>query len=69
MMGGPGFGEVILLLLVYPLAAMLGAVMIGAGIALGLRWGGRGLLKIIYNDPEFEKWLKQVLNASEKSGP
>ena len=69
MMGGPGFGEVILLLLVYPLGAMLGAVMIGAGIALGFRWGGRWLLKIIYSDPEFEKWLRQVLNTSEKSDP
>ena len=69
-MVGPGFSEVILLaLLVYPLGAMLGAVMIGVGIALGFRWGGRWLLKIIYSDPEFKKWLKQVLNASEKSDP
>ena len=67
-MAGPGFGEVILLmLLVYPLAAMLGAVMIGAGIALGLRWGGRWLLKIVYSDPEFERWLKEIFNTSEKS--
>lgn len=68
-MGGPGFGEVILLLLVYPLGAMLGAVMIGVGIALGFRWGGRWLLKIIYSDPELEAWLKRVLNTSEKSDP
>ena len=66
-MVGPGFGEVILLMLLYPLAAMLGAVMIGAGIALGLRWGGKWLLKVIYSDPEFEKWLRQVINTSEKS--
>ena len=66
-MMGFGFLEFIVLILIYPLAAMLGAVMIGIGIALGLRWGGRWLLKIIYTDPEFEKWLKQVLNASEKS--
>ena len=66
-MGGPGFGEVIvLMLLVYPLGAMLGAVMIGIGIALGFRWGGRWLLKIIYSDPEFEKWLKRVLSSSQK---
>ena len=68
-MGGPGFGEVILLLLVYPLGAMLGTVMIGVGIALGFRWGGRWLLKIIYSDPELEAWLKRVLNTSEKSDP
>ena len=67
MMGGPGLGEVILLLLVYPLAVLLGAVMMGAGIALGLRWGGKWLVKAIYNDLEFEKWLKQIINASEKS--
>ena len=62
-----GFLEFIILILIYPLAMLLGAVMIGIGIALGLRWGGRWLLKIIYTDPEFEKWLKQVRNASEKS--
>ena len=66
-MMGFGFLEFIVLILIYPLAAMLGAVMMGIGIALGLRWGGRWLLKIIYTDPEFEKWLKQVLKASEKS--
>ena len=66
-MMGIGFLEFIILILIYPLAMLLGAVMIGIGIALGLRWGGRWLLKIIYTDPEFEKWLKQVRNASEKS--
>ena len=58
--------ELIFLILVYPLAAIFGTVMIGVGIALGFRWGGRWLLKIIYSDPEFEKWLKRALNASEK---
>ena len=66
---GLGFLEFIILIFIYPIAALLGAVMIGIGIALGLRWGGRWLLKIVYTDPEFEKWLKQVLNASEKSDP
>ena len=61
-MGGIGIVEFIFLILVYPLGAMFGAVMIGVGIALGFRWGGRWLLKIIYSDPEFEKWLKRVLN-------
>ena len=65
-MGGPGFLEFILMLVIYPIAAMLVAVTIGIGIALGFRWGGRWLLKIIYTDPEFENWLKQILNASEK---
>ena len=64
---GIGFLELIILILIYPIAMLLGAVMLGIGIALGLRWGGRWLLKIIYTDPEFEKWLRQVLNASEKS--
>ena len=64
-----GFFELIFLILIYPIAAILMAVMIGIGIALGLRWGGRWLLKIIYTDPEFEKWLKRVLNTSEKSDP
>ena len=64
---GVGFLELIILILIYPIAMLLGAVMLGIGIALGLRWGGRWLLKIIYTDPEFEKWLRQVLNASEKS--
>lgn len=65
-MGGPGFGELIILILIYPLGAMFGAVMIGVGIALGFRWGGRWLLKIIYSDPEFERWLKRVLSSSQK---
>ncbi len=68
-MMGIGFLEFIFLILIYPLAALLGAVMIGIGIALGFRWGGRWLLKIIYSDPEFEKWLKAVLNASDRSEP
>lgn len=66
-MGAIGFLEFIILIVIYPLIAIFTAVIIGVGIALGLRWGGRWLLKIIYSDPEFEKWLKQVLNTSEKS--
>ena len=67
---GPSFSEFIFLILViYPIAAMLVAVTIGIGIALGFRWGGRWFLKIVYTDPEFEKWLRRVLNTSEKSGP
>ena len=65
-MGGIGIVEFIFLILVYPLGAMFGAVMIGVGIALGFRWGGRWLLKIIYSDPELEEWLKRVLNPPEK---
>ena len=68
-MGGIGIVEFIILIVMYPLIAMFTAVILGVGIALGFRWGGRGLLKIIYSDPEFEKWLKRVLNASEKSDP
>ena len=52
------------MLLVYPLGAMLGAVMIGVGIALGLRWGGKWLMKAMYNDLEFERWLKRILKSS-----
>ena len=63
---GIGFFELISLILIYPLALMLVAVMIGIGIALGFRWGGRWLLKNIYSDPEFEKWLKRILNTPEK---
>ena len=58
--------ELIFMILVYPLGAIFGAVMIGVGIALGFRWGGRWLLKIIYSDPEFEKWLKRVINPPEE---
>lgn len=61
-----GIGEFIILILIYLLAAMLGVVMLGIGIALGFRWGGRWLLKIIYSDPKFERWLKRILNTSEK---
>ena len=68
-MGAIGFLEFIILIVIYPLMAIFTAVIIGVGIALGLRWGGRWLLKIIYSDPEFEKWLKRVLNASEKPDP
>ncbi len=66
-MGMPGLVEMIFLILVYPIAALLAAVMLGIGIALGFRWGGRWLLKIIYSDPEFEKWLKGLIKDSEKS--
>ena len=62
---GVGFFELIIVIFVYPMAALLGAVMMGIGIALGLRWGGRWLLKIIYSDPEFEKWLKRVIKDSK----
>ena len=65
-MGGIGIVEFIILIVMYPLIAMFTAVILGVGIALGFRWGGRWLLKIIYSDPEFEKWLKRVLNTSEK---
>ena len=68
-MMGISLFELISVILIYPIAAMLVAVMMGIGIALGFRWGGRWLLKIVYTDPEFEKWLKRVLNASEKSDP
>lgn len=65
-MGGPSFSEFLFLILViYPIGAMLVAVMIGIGIALGFRWGGRWLLKIIYTDPEFEKWLKRIIKDSK----
>lgn len=66
-MGGPGFAELIILIVMYPLAAIFGAVIIGIGIALGFRWGSKWLLKAIYSDPELEKWLKRVLNSPEKS--
>ena len=65
-MGGPSFPEFITLILTSIAGAMFMAVMVGISIALGLRWGGRWLLKIIYSDPEFEKWLKQVVNTSKK---
>ena len=67
MMGGPGPIEIIILLLLYPLGVLFMALMIGVGILLGFRWGGKWLVKALYNDPEFEAWLKRVLNASEKS--
>lgn len=66
-MVGPGFLDfIVMILVIYPIAAILTAVTIGVGIALGFRWGGKWLLKAIYNDPEFENWLKQVLKPSEK---
>ena len=65
-MGGPGFAEFIILILMYVAGAMLMTVMVGIGVALGLRWGGKWLLEAIYSNPEFEAWLKRVLNASEK---
>ena len=69
-MGGPGFLDfIIMILVIYPIAAILAAVTIGIGIALGLRWGSKWLLKAIYSDLEFEKWLKRVLNSSEKPEP
>ena len=68
-MGGPSFPEFIILILTSVAGAMFMAVMIGVGIALGFRWGGRWLLEEIYTNLKFEKWLKQVLNASEKSDP
>ena len=63
---GPSFAEFIVLILVYIAGAMLMTVMVGIGIALGLRWGGRWLLEAIYSNSEFEKWLKRIINASEK---
>ena len=65
-MMGPGFAEFIILILVYIAGAMLMTVMVGIGIALGLRWGGKWLLETVYSNPEFESWLKRVLNAPEK---
>ncbi len=66
MMGIGGI-EIIILLLLYPLGALFMALVIGVGILLGFRWGGKWLVKALYNDPEFEAWLKRVLNPSKKS--
>ena len=66
-MAGPGFAEFIILILMSIAGAMFIAVMVGIGIALGLRWGSRWLLEAIYSNPEFEVWLKRVLNTTEKS--
>lgn len=68
-MMGVGLFELIFLLLLYPLAALFMALVIGIGIMLGFRWGGKWLVKAIYNDPEFERWLKGIINLSEKSKP
>ena len=65
MMGIGGI-EIIILLLLYPLGALFMALMIGVGILLGFRWGGKWLVKALYNDPEFEAWLKRVLTSPEK---
>ena len=65
MMAGPSLLEFILLLVMYPIVAILVGVTIGIGIALGFRWGGRWLLKAIYSDPQFERWLKRVLDPSD----
>ena len=64
---GIGGMELIILLLVYPLGALFMALIIGVGILLGFRWGGKWLVKAMYNDPEFEAWLKRVLTSPEKS--
>ena len=63
---GIGGMELIILLLVYPLGALFMALIIGVGILLGFRWGGKWLVKAMYNDPEFEAWLKRVLTSPEK---
>lgn len=68
-MAGPGFAEFIILILMSIAGAMFMAVMVGIGIALGLRWGSRWLLEEIYTNLKFEAWLKRVLNTSEKSDP
>jgi hypothetical protein len=65
MMGIGGI-ELIIMLLVYPLGALFMALIIGVGILLGFRWGGKWLVKAMYNDPEFEAWLKRVLASPEK---
>ena len=67
LMAGPGFAEFIILILMSIAGAMFIAVMVGIGIALGLRWGGRWLLEEIYTNLKFERWLKRMLNTSEKS--
>ena len=66
-MAGPGFAEFIILILMSIAGAMFIAVMVGIGIALGLRWGSKWLLEEIYTNLKFESWLKRVLNTSEKS--
>lgn len=68
-MGGPGFSEFIILILMAIAGAMFMVVMIGVGVALGFRWGSRWLLEEIYTNLKFERWLKRVLNTSEKSDP
>lgn len=66
-MAGPGFAEFIILILMSIAGAMFIAVMVGIGIALGLRWGSKWLLEEIYTNLKFESWLKRVLNPSKKS--
>ena len=53
--------------LAYVLVAFLVTSLLAMAIAWGLKWGIKWGLKEISRDSELEAWLKQVLNASEKS--
>lgn len=46
---------------------VLQLLVLGFGIALGIKWGGILLLKRIARDPELTEWLKQILNPTNSS--
>ena len=66
MMFGAGPIEFIILIFVYISGGLLGAVLLGVGIALGIRWGFGWALKDLARDSELGAWLKQLLNPPDK---
>ena len=66
-MVGPSLGGFMVVMLVHISGAIFVTVMLAVGIAWGIRWGLTWAVKEISRAPGLERWLKRVLNSSEKS--
>ena len=52
--------------LLYLIPTLFFTVILAITIAWGIRLGGLWLIKAVSNDGQFEEWLRQIFNNSEK---
>ena len=56
---------IIIYFLLYASGAVFLTVMLAVGVAWGIRWGLTWALKEVSRDPEFERWLKRIINSTD----
>lgn len=60
------FVGLIIIILLYISGIILAVVMLAVAISLGIRWGGKWLLKDLSDDPILVHRLKDMLKPPEK---